>query len=327
MTLLLALLLAANPMADGARLFDAGDFAGALRTYDAGLKSAPDAVTRAQLHIGRARCLYALRRTADVDAAFEAALTEAPTAALDADVSPGLRATFDATRTRLAGSLTIETEPAGSAVKIDGALVGKSPTTQLLPVGRHEISVLDANGAAAVQREVIVAPRRQQTMVLQLSAAAPQVAIAQPPVVAKPAEPASGGGPWPIEPGVVVRAATDFRGLAIEAGATIVGKYFLVEVDAVMGGSFGVGLRAGGRYSFLGGLLGVQLTADGVLFLQPVAAPGGGGSLGFVVHPLDFLDVILEVSARGVAAAPGFRPAYVLGGLTLRARWPTGLDR
>jgi hypothetical protein len=125
---------------------------------------------------------------------------------------------------------------------------------------------------------------------------------------------------------VIVRGVSDFRGIGIEAGAELLGRYFLVEVAAVVGDSVGLGARAGGRLPFAHGLLSAQLTLDGVAFFRPDFSPGAGASLGLAVHALSFLDVLVEGSLRFMKAAPGYRDQYGLGSLALRLRWPTALD-
>ncbi len=316
-------LAAADPLADAQRLFDAGDFDGALKKLDAGLRSEPPAPQRAQLQLARARCFSALRRNAELEPALEAALESDPTLKPGDDVSPSFRTTFEQLRVRLAAVVTVVTDSPGAAVRIDDALIGRTPLDTRLPVGRYRIAVIDETGQE-LTRDVLVAPRQPQTVRIARGAKPAAVAApAEPPTVDAPDE---APRPWPVELAISGRALTDFRGAAVEVGAAVLGRFFIVEVDAVLGDSPGAGLRAGGRLPFVRGLFSIQLTADGVAFFRPAFAPGGGATASFAVHPLSFLDVLLDGSARFFAATPGYRSQYFLAGLALRLRWPTGLD-
>lgn len=325
MPLLLALaLLAAAP--DAQALFDAGDFDAALTRIDASLKSTANRPARASLQLLRARCLAALRRNVEVEPAMEAALDEDPTAQFSDDISPGLRATLERTKARLAGTVQIDSDPKGLAVRVNGALVGSAPVTQLLPVGRYELSSLDAAGNPAATRTLVVAPRSEQRVMLEASAPAP-LPVA-PELHTELPEPQKKA--WPIEPGIAVRASLDVLGpgVSLEAGVFIVGRYFVVELDGIYGGNPGAGLRAGGRIPLGSGLLAAQLTADAVAFFGAGGfAPGAGATLSLGVHPHDALDILLDGSLRFVAAAAGYRAQYGLIGLTVRVRWPSGLDQ
>lgn len=321
MTWLLLLLLSANPdpIKTSQSKFEAGDFEGALQVLDAAVKSDPTAVRRGELHLARARCLNALRRNTELDPALEAALRADPTLSVGTDDSPGFRATFERMRSRLAGTIVIETQPPGGAVKVDGALVGRAPVTQLLPVGRYRVSVLDDAGNEGAALEIVVSAQLTQTVKLTAPVST-KTSANTPPVEPKVTAPAE---PLPIAPMVALRGVVDpAAGVAIEGGVGVLGKYWLAELDVVGGGAFGLGLRAGPRIGFLNDLLGLQLTADGVLFFRGSPIVGGGGTLSFVVHPVSFFDVLLEGSVRAVQTTPGFRNLYGLIGLTLRLRWP-----
>lgn len=321
MTWLLLLLLSASPdpLQTSQSKFEAGDFEGALQVLDAAVKSDPSSSRRGQLHLARARCLNALRRNTELDPALEAALRADPTLTAGTDDSPGFRATFERMRSRLAGTIVIESQPPGAAVKVDGALVGRAPVTQLLPVGRYRLSVLDDAGNEGAALELVVSAQLTQTVKLSTRSAAKVSAKTTPiePAVTAPAE------PMPIAPMIALRGVVDpAAGVALEGGVGVLGKYWLAELDAIGGGAFGLGLRVGPRIGFLNDLLGAQLTADGVLFFRGSPIVGGGGTLSFVVHPVSFFDVLLDGSVRVTQTTPGFRSLYGLIGLTLRLRWP-----
>ncbi len=342
MAILLAALagpaLAATPHEQGTALFNSGDFEGALTAVDAGLRGQATGQTRASLHVLRARCLAALRRMNDVDSAIEAALVDDPLVTLDGlDVSPGFAATFERARVRLAGTVTVETEPPGGGVRIDGALLGSAPVSQVLPVGAHQVVILDDEGNQATSRRVVVAPRQRQTLVLPVTLKAAKGVTLLPPapvdagVVAVGAGEAhdDGGrsGDWPVTIALSVRPQVDLGGgFSFEAGAVALAKHWLVEVDGIAAAVGGLGLRAGGRWPLLRGLLALQLTVDGVLLFSHSTVPGFGGTFGVSVHPLPWLDLVLEGSGRWLNAESGYRKGYGLGGLAVRVRWPVTGD-
>lgn len=322
---------AASPtLEQSASLYSTGDFEGALVSADSALRTEPSGLGRARLHLLRARCLVALRRMNEVDASLENALTDDPSLTLEKlDVSPAFAATFERARVRLAGTLSIETEPAGAGIRIDGALLGSSPVTQTLPVGLHRVVVLDSAGQQAILRSITVAPRQTQTVVLMVPIVAP---VVQPPVV-EPNPPqqaqqlAPQASPWPVTPAIVARGSFDLRaGASIEVGATAIGTYWLVELDAVIARFNGLGLRGGGRLPVYKELLSLQLTLDGVAFFAaPSVFLGIGGTASAVVHPLSWLEVMLEGGARFVLTEPQYRSQYGLLGLGVRLRWPTAI--
>ena len=313
------MLAAGDPLQASQARFEAGDFEGALQVLDAAVKSDPSLPRRGEVHLARARCLAALRRNTELDPALEAALRADPTLAAGADDSPGFRATFERMRARLAGTVVIESQPPGSAVKVDGALVGRAPVTQLLPVGRYRLSVLDDSGNESAALEIVVSAQLTQTVRLVAAAAPPKTGPA--PVATAPT--ITETKPWPVAPMLALRGVVDpLAGVAFEGGLGVLGTYWVAELDAIGGGAFGLGLRAGPRIGFLNDLVGVQLTADGVLFFRGGAVAGGGGTLSLVFHPVSFFDVLLDGSLRALQSSPGFRTLYGLVGLTLRFRWP-----
>lgn len=309
-----ALLIAAAPVGleSATAAFDAGDFEQSLAQAGRALESPSLAsADRAQLQLLRARCLAALRRSNEVDEAIEAALNADPGLQLDErTVSPGLRATVTRLRSQLAAQVTVSVAAAPAAVRINDVMVGRAPVTQLLPVGRYRISALDDQGAVIATRDVVVAPRQQLQVALEPAAV----------VVAAPA-PGAAPSPWPVMPALSLRGVVDpSAGAAFEGGVSLLGRYWLVEADAVLAGGRGAGLRAGARIPF-GGRFSAQLTADGVLFFRPSVVAGAGATLGAGVQ-LGFVELLAEVSGRWVDAEHGYRSTYALIALSLRVRWP-----
>src|SRR5579871_6137403 len=271
LTLGLAQGLGASPE-DARSRFEAGDFDGALAATQSAARAEKEPARRAQWEVLSARCLLALRRQLEVEAALESALTDDPTLSVDPnEVPPSFLGTLDRLRLSLAGSVTVESEQPGG-VKVDGVLVGTTPATQRLAVGKHVIAWVDASGQEAITRQIVVAPRETRSVRFET----PRPAPPPPP----PAEilPKKSSPPW-LTPALVVHADIDFRaGAAVEAGIAVLGEYWLAELDGVAGAEAGATVRGGGRIEFLQGTLSAQLTLDGRAFFAPKFSPGIGGS-------------------------------------------------
>jgi hypothetical protein len=307
--------LPADPLAAGYSLFDAGDFEGALRAARDSAATMQAGPPRAALEVLEARCHLALRQELGVETALEAALTDDPALSVDASVSPAFAATIERLRLSLAGMVRVDTEPWGAGVLVDGVLVGKSPWSQRLPVGRHVVAWVDAQGRARELREVTVVPRRDQAVRFVDARAEGAVTLPSPSATAP-----SGSA---LAPAAVVHALVDVKsGAAWEAGAALLGRYWLVEADGIAGSVAGVAVHAGVRFGLWRELLGVQATADGVVFFSNPAAPGGGASAGLVVHPVSWLDAFVLGGASFLKPAPAFRAQYGLVDAGLRLRWP-----
>lgn len=302
------------PLDEGLALFNSGNFEAALTQVEALLRLEKGSAERARFELLRARCYLALRRPLDGDDALASALIADPTLTIEGlDVSPAFVAIFERARTRLAAQLTVETEPVAAGIRIDGVLVGAAPVKQLLAVGVHRVEVIDANGSAFSVRQVVIAARQPQTLVL--SSGAPLLVQGPPPAPVQT--------PWVAVPALVARSSYDLgSGASFELGVTLLGRYWLAELDAMFGAFGGAGLRLGGRLPIYRALLGAQLTLDGQLIFSRVVVPGIGGTLSVVVHPVSWLDVLAEGSVRFVQSEPSFRAQYGLVGLALRVRWP-----
>ncbi len=310
-----------DPLAVSRGRFGAADFEGALAILDRALPAETKPHRRALLELERARCLSALRRPAESDGAIERALSADPTVGLaEEDATRALRATFAQVKTRLAAEVTIVTEPPGLAVRLDGAVVGRAPVTQPLPVGAHALAAIDESGTDRASLELVVAPRQKQTVVLRVGE--PPALVERPPPVESP--PTS----WSVLPFVAARAHLDplVPGVSLEPSLGLLGRHFLAELSVVVGPSVGLGARAGGRLPFAGERFSVQLTANGIYFLGQSSAPGVGVSAGFVVRAVPVLELFAEGALWYVAAAPTFRSLYGLATLGLRLRWPAPFE-
>lgn len=320
MWLLAIALVCAIPDADALErsraLFAAADFEGALSTLNQALGETTSGPRRALIELERARCLSALRRVAETEAAIERALEADPTVNLEGDDSTrALRASFVQMKTRLAAEVTVLTEPPGLAVRLDGAVVGSAPVTHVLPVGRHQLTALDGAGREGASLTVLVAPRQKQTVVVRIGAASQ-------------APRADGPRPWPVVPFLSARAHLDpiAPGVSFEPSLGLLGRFFVAELSVVIGGAVGLSARAGARLPFASDRFSAHLTVDGVAFFRSQVAPGIGGSAGLAFRALGWLEVFGEGTVWYVAAAPGFRPLYGLGSLGVRVRWPADFE-
>lgn len=318
-----ALLTAAvevDPLVASRARFGAADFEGALVILDRALPAETKPHQRALLELERARCLSALQRPRESEAAIERAVSADPTVSLaEEDATRALRATFAQVKTRLAADVTIVTEPPGLAVRLDGAVVGRSPVTQPLPVGAHVLAAIDENGVDRASLEVVVAPRQKQTVMLRVGES-PAV-VQRPPPVEPPSE-------WAVLPFFAARVHLDplVPGVSLEPSLGLLARFFLAELSVVVGRSVGLGARAGGRLPFAGDRFSVQLTVNGVYFVGQSSAPGVGASAGVVFRAVPVLDVFAEGTFWYVAAAPTFRSLYGLATLGFRLRWPAPFE-
>ncbi len=90
----------------------------------------------------------------------------------DAAIVVEARARLDALRKRLRGSVSVESNPAGASVTVDGERQarGETPVTLSIEPGRHVVRV-SMPGAVAVERTVEVAPEDQSSVRVDLALA------------------------------------------------------------------------------------------------------------------------------------------------------------
>lgn len=318
---LISALLSADEAGRATTLYANGDFEDALRVAQGAIEVAKSAQDRGKLHLLEARCLNALRRAKDVDRSLEAALTDAPELTLDEADSPTLVAAVHQARTRLAGTLEVDSEPKGAGVRIDGVLVGKAPISELVRVGRHLIEIIDRDGTEVSRREVTMPARGRVTLVLTGTVKEGPLVRAPTPLEPPPLQSVP---PSQVSLTGTVRAIVDVcpgcgLGLGVEAGVGVLSRWLLAELTVIGGGSTGLGIRAGGRLAFAP-RWSAQLTADGVLFFGQQLGPGVGGTVTGAFAVLSWLEVTVEFGVRAVFGAATHRSVYLLpmGGARLR---------
>ena len=145
----------------GSKLFNSGDFEGALRALDAAALEGGDPSTLEHVHLLRAQCFAARQDFVRAEEAFALALDANPEATLDPGrVDPTVVRILDSVRSRLPGTLVVNSTPPGAAIKVDGQLKGAAPLTLPVGVGRHRLEAKWGEGESTLA-EVQVRPRRE----------------------------------------------------------------------------------------------------------------------------------------------------------------------
>lgn len=175
--------------ADGEKKYKAGDFAGALTSFQAvdGIKSTP----QSQRYIGL--CEDNLGHFPEAVAAYEKFLAAPP--AKMAKEADELKKRVDTIKA-MPGKVHVESTPAGATIVADGKPMGTTPSAVELPPGKHTLH-LELNGYLSIDKEVDVTFASKQELKSELSpkpAEAAPVAVTPPPED-KPTEP-----PKPAEP-------------------------------------------------------------------------------------------------------------------------------
>lgn len=123
---------------EGQRLFDAGDFAGALAKFE----EAYSIVNNPVVLLGVASAQERLGRLPEARATLERYLRERPDATDRADVERRIAALPAAAPAATTGTVTVTSEPPGAVVVVDGESSGATTPTELtLPPGDHEIAL------------------------------------------------------------------------------------------------------------------------------------------------------------------------------------------
>ncbi|MFZ5438646.1 MAG: PEGA domain-containing protein [Myxococcota bacterium] len=131
----------------GQKLFNQGDFDGALKVLDAAALEGGDAATLERVHLLRAQCLGARQDFVRAEEAFASALEANPDVTLDpARVDPTLVKLLESVRARLTGTLIVNSTPAGATLLLDGKAGGVTPQTLTVPVGKHKLEARWGDG-------------------------------------------------------------------------------------------------------------------------------------------------------------------------------------
>lgn len=143
---LLLVLLTASPAAkgleQGQKLFNQGDFDGAMKVLDATVQAGAEAPVLSKLQLLRGQVFAARQDFSRAEEAFSRALEADSSAELDpARVDPTVVRLLESVRSRLTGTLVVESSPPGALVALDGVALGKAPLTKTVPAGRHTVEV------------------------------------------------------------------------------------------------------------------------------------------------------------------------------------------
>ncbi len=258
-----------SKLEQGQRLFVAGEVDGALKMLDTAAAESNEPATLERIQLLRGQCFSARQDFVKAEEAFGLALEANPEASLDpAKVDPTVVKILESVRSRLNGTVTFGSAPAGAAIVFDGRQVGVAPLTMSASLGRHSV-VFSFGSASTAAREITVKLKRE--VFLDAVKLVEEKTLAAPLPVAKP-----------------IRPYGDIRG-TLEAATTNEGALFRGGLD--LGGGFELNYFRLGLYARLFPYFGLSPRAAFVLpvidrvtvFLEahvPFWFRGGGVALG-----------------------------------------------
>ncbi len=178
----LVLLLLAAPgktpeelrLAEAQKLFNQGEFDGALKVLDqaVALGGSPKVVSKQ--HLLRGQLFAAQQDFSRAEGAFKQALEADVSAALDpARVDPTVVRLLESVRSRMTGTLVVDSTPGGAAVFIDGAEAGRTPLSRAVPAGEHTVAVQWEGASQQSTRVVIRARQESRVQWVQAAGAGP----------------------------------------------------------------------------------------------------------------------------------------------------------
>ncbi|RKG74593.1 PEGA domain-containing protein [Corallococcus exercitus] len=300
------LLAAADPVAENRDLDAAlqslseADFEAALAHVETGLRQARDEAHVAQLRLVQGEVYAALRQYAKMETAFARALEANPDARLDPErVQPNVVARLESLRGSLQGTLSVDVDPAGAEVRLDGRALGPAPWRGPVPIGTHTLEV----GPNLTPFQVKVRPSQTEQVRVVL-----------------PAAPATRSFFSSLALSAQLRAAfglSPTSGAGLEAGARLSGTYVFGELNATAGGRFGAAARLGAQAPRLLGPVTLSLSLDGYALGGP-ALFGGGLSAGASLPLSTKFDVFAELSGRWLPSSTDYQGTHLLGVTGLR---------
>lgn len=148
------------------RIFDAGDYAGALAEFERIYELLEGHPQRYFVFYNMGRCQEGLFRYGDALASYQRYLNEGGSAT---DLAPTVRQKLRELEARLA-VVTIRTNVGGAEVWVDGRHVGSAPGAIRVTGGSHTIE-LRARGYAPGRRDVQIAARTQVEVAMDLDRA------------------------------------------------------------------------------------------------------------------------------------------------------------
>ncbi|QRK04691.1 PEGA domain-containing protein [Archangium violaceum] len=305
--LVMSLLLAASAPTEGPRELDAalqalseGDFESALSHVEVGLRKTRDEAHIARLQLVRGEAYAALRQYTQMEAAFAQALESDPDVRLDPErVQPTVVTLFEQLRERLRGELSIEVEPSGAELRLDGQPLGQAPWRGPVPIGTHTLEV----GSGTTTLQVKVRPGRTEQVHIVLAPTTPE-----------------GTSISGLAFGAQARAVlglSPLSGVGMEAGVRLAGTYVHGELNATAGRRFGASARLGAQAPELVGPLTFFLSLDAYALGGPVLF-GGGLSAGASLPLSTRVDLFVELSGRWLPASASYGTTHLLGTSGLR---------
>lgn len=298
----------------GQKLFNQGDFDGALKMLDAAAIEGGDAATMEKVQLLRAQCLAARQDFVRAEEAFALALDANPETSLDpTKVDPTVVKLLESVRARLTGSLVVGSTPPGATLFLDGKEVGAAPQTIATPAGKHKLEAKWGEGPLQAM-ELQVRPRRE--LRVEWVQAAGGSLLPGPTVLE----------PRPLRPfgdlrGVIEPATSGFTSGGLELGGGIELSWFRIGVFARLFPYFGITPRFQLALPVID-VLHVLLEVGAPLnFLTTGFGVGIGGGGGVEFYPLKWLGAYLLVGGRHHFLWPGRNDntaVTITGGVRLR---------
>ncbi|NMO14777.1 hypothetical protein HPC49_26025 [Pyxidicoccus fallax] len=278
-----------------------GDFESSLSLAEAGLRNSRDDASSAKLHLVRGEVYAALRKYAQMEAAFAQALESDPDVRLDPErVQPTVVTLFESLRGRLRGELAVEVEACpGTQLRLDGQVLGQAPWRGQVPIGTHTLEV----GPGLTTLQVTVRPHRTEQVRVVLSPTA-----------------LDGTHSRELTFSAQVRAALGLApssGVGMEAGARLAGTYVYGELNATAGRRFGASARLGAQGPELVGPVTLFLSVDGYALGGP-ALLGAGLSAGASLPLTPRFALFAELSGRWLPSSDSYERTHLLGVSGLR---------
>lgn len=279
----------APKLEQGQKLFNQGDFDGALKMLDAAAIEGGDPATLEKVQLLRAQCLAARQDFARAEEAFALALDANPETTLDPTrVDPTVVRLLESVRARLTGTLVVGSTPPGATLLLDGKEVGVAPQTLAAPAGKHKLEARWGEGPLQTL-ELQVRPRRETRVEWVQGTAAP---VAGPGVLE----------PRPLRPfgdlrGVLEPATSGFVSGGLELGGGIELSWFRIGLFARLFPYFSLIPRFQLALP-VHELINVLLEVSGYASFLPGFGVGVGGGGGAEFYPFKWLGTYLLIGGR-----------------------------
>lgn len=287
----------APKLEQGQKLFNQGDFDGALKALDAAAVEGGDPATLEKVQLLRAQCLAARQDFARAEEAFALALDANPDTTLDPTrVDPTVVRLLESVRARLTGSLIIDSNPPGATLMLDGKPAGAAPQTIAAPAGKHKLEARWGEGALQAL-ELQVRPRRETRVEWVQGAAGPVTSGVQ-------------LEPRPLRPfgdlrGMIEPATSGYVSGGLELGGGIELSWFRIGLFARLFPYFGVTPRFQLALPVLESMNVLLEVALPVSFLQDGLGLGLGGGGGAEYSLLKWMGVYVLIGGRHHFLWPG----------------------